>query len=118
MSETGDQIQIPKSNALSLEVERAFFERVNVTHHQDGDEAEHAPPNQAALRDRLFVNHRPWVHEHDLEIEEDKQHRHQIKLHAEARLGFALRYHSTFIGRVFGRRTAAGLAQKHANYQS
>ncbi len=52
---------------LSLEVERAFFERINVTDHQNRNEAEHAPENDTALFDRVSVNHRPWIHEHDLQ---------------------------------------------------
>src|SRR5438552_16871259 len=78
------------SIVLLPKIERAFFERVNIAHHQDRNEAQHAPKDYAAVRDRFLVNDRPRIHEHDLEVEEDEQHRHQIELHAEARLNLAL----------------------------
>jgi hypothetical protein len=62
--------------ALSPEIERAFFERVGVANHQNRDETEHAPEDQAALFDRVPINHCPRIHENNLEIEKDKEHRH------------------------------------------
>ena len=61
---------------LFLELERAFFERVNVAHHQDRNKTEHAPEDESALLDRVSVNHCPGIHEDDLEVEKDKEHRH------------------------------------------
>jgi len=37
--------------ALSLKIERTLFDCVSVAHHQDRNEAEHAPENDAALPD-------------------------------------------------------------------
>src|SRR5215212_7940666 len=54
---------------LSLKIQGAFFDRVSVAHHQDRDETEHAPKNNAALLNGIAVYHRPWVHEHDLDVE-------------------------------------------------
>ena len=34
-------------------------------------------------RDEIAINDRPRVHEDDLDIEEDEEHRHEIELHAE-----------------------------------
>src|SRR5260370_36494223 len=81
-------------DVLLSKIERAFFERVNVAHHQNRDEAEHAPENHAAVCDRFLVNDRPRIHEHDLEVEKNEQHRHEIEFHAETRLSPALRNHS------------------------
>src|SRR4051794_10432736 len=100
---------------LLAKIERAFLERVDVAHHQNGDEAEHAPENGAAVCDRFLVNDRPWIHEHDLEIEKDEQHRHKVELHAEAWLSFALRDHPAFVRSIFCRRVAPGFAEQHAD---
>src|SRR5207247_2617707 len=74
---------------LFSEIERAFFEGVHVANHQDGNKAEHAPEDRAALLDRVAVNDRPRIHKHDLEIEQDEEHREYIKFNAEAWLSFA-----------------------------
>ena len=54
---------------LSFKIQRAFFDCVSVAHHQDRDEAEHAPENDAALPDCVAVHDCPRVHEHDLNVE-------------------------------------------------
>src|ERR1051326_2458043 len=102
---------------LLLEIEGTLLQRINVTDHQDRDEAEHAPEDHAAVRDRFFVNDRPWIHEDDLEIEQDEEHRHEIELHAEARTSFALRNHSAFVGSVLRASPSPGFAEQNANRQ-
>src|SRR5262249_24269510 len=99
------------SIALLPKVEHAFLKRVSIPHHQDSDEAKHAPENHAAPRDRFLVNDRPRIHEHDLEVEEDEQHRHEIELHAEARLSLALRNHPAFVSGVLRRSTLTGFTE-------
>src|SRR5437667_12496815 len=83
--------------ALFLKVQGPLFERVNVAHHQDRDEAERAPEDHATLFDCVSVNHRPRIHEDDLEVEKNEEHRHEIKLHTETRLPFTLRDHPAFV---------------------
>src|SRR2546423_12808954 len=102
------------NTALLSEIERAFFQRVNVAHHQNADEAKHAPENQTAVPDHFFVNDRPWIHEHDLEIEEDEEHRHEIELHTKARLSLALRNHPALVSGVLCRRSSPGFPEQHA----
>ena len=68
--------------------------------------------------DHAAINHRPRVHEYDLEVEQNEEHRDQVKLYAESRLRFADRYHPAFIRRIFDRIATAGLTQKHADNQS
>src|SRR5207248_9872435 len=106
---------ISNQRDLLSEIERAFFQRVNVADHQDADEAEHAPEDHAAVRDRFFVNDRPRIHEHDLEIEQDEEHGDEIELHAKARLSLALRNHPAFVGSVFRRRASPGFSEQHAD---
>src|SRR4029434_2180595 len=96
--------QIARVSALppsSLPVEDAFSQRVNVSDHEDGNETEHAPENDRVPMDHVAINYRPRVHEHDLEIEKNEEHRDQIKPYAESRLRFTDRYHPAFIGRIF-----------------
>ena len=101
----------------SLPVENAFSQRINVSDHEDRNETEHAPENDRVPMDHITINHRPRVHEHDLEIEKNEEHRDQIKPYTESRLRFTDRYHPAFIGRIFDPAAAAGLTQKHAHDQ-
>jgi len=103
--------------ALSLKIQSAFFDCVSVPHHQDRDEAEHAPEDDAALPDCVAVHDCPRVHEHDFNVEQDKKHRHDIKPHAEARLAFTLGDHAAFVCRILGRRTFSAFAYQHTDNQ-
>ena len=53
--------------------------------------------------DHFVVNDRPRIHEDDLEIEQDEEHRHQVELHAEARLRLHLAEHAALVGGIFDR---------------
>src|SRR5262249_29842798 len=61
-----------KARALFSEIERAFFEGVHVTNHQNRNKTEHAPEDRAALLNRIAVDDRPWIHEYNLEVEKDE----------------------------------------------
>jgi hypothetical protein len=117
MSRLADGTGALTEERLFLPVECAFFESVNVADHQDRYEAEHTPEDHFALHDRLFVNHRPRIHENDLEIEEDEQHGDEVKLHAEPRRRFPLRHHAALVGHILCARPLAGLADQNANQQ-
>src|SRR6266516_6524760 len=106
-----------KKKDLSLKIQGAFFDCVGVAHHQDRDEAEHAPENDAALPDGVAVYDCPRVHEHDLDVEQDKKHRHDIKLHAEAWLAFTLGDHAAFVRGILGGRTFSAFAYQHTDNQ-
>src|SRR5205814_1737146 len=106
-----------KRRDLSLKIQGAFFYRVSVAHHQNRDEAEHAPENDAALPDCVAVHDGPRVHEHDLDVEQDKKHRHDIKFYAEARLAFTLGDHPAFIRSILGGRTFSAFAHQHTDNQ-
>src|SRR6185295_11238313 len=102
----------------ALPIKHAFSQRVNVSEHENGNETEHAPENDGVPMDHVAINHRPRVHEYDFEIEQNEEHRDQVKLYTESRLRFADRDHPAFISRIFDRIAAAGLTQKHADDQS
>ena len=55
--------------------------------------------------------------EHDLNVEQDKKHRHDIKLHAEAWLAFTLGDHAAFVRGILGWRTFSAFAYQHADNQ-
>src|SRR4029450_413186 len=103
--------------SLSFEVERALFERVNVAHHQDRNKTENAPEDEAVLLDRVFVNSRPGIHENDLEVEKDEEHRHEIELHAEPRMAFALRHHTAFVSGIFGSCALSACSNQNTDQQ-
>jgi hypothetical protein len=102
---------------LPFKIQGAFFDRVSVAHHQDCNKAQHAPENNAALFDSVAVHDCPRIHENDLDIEQDKKHRHHVKLHAEARLAFPLGNHATFVWSILGGRTFSTLAYQHTDNQ-
>src|SRR5437762_11218771 len=102
---------------LFSEIERAFFEGVRVANHQDGNKAEHAPEDRAALLDRVAVNDRPRIHKHDLEVEQDEEHCHNVELNAEARLPFALRNHPAFIRSIFRSCASSAFAYENTDEQ-
>src|SRR4030095_4211989 len=108
---------LARARALFLELECALFERVNVAHHQDRNKTEHAPEDESALLDRVSVNHRPGIHEDNFEIEEDKEHRHQIKLHAEPRMSFTLRHHTALVSGIFGPGAFSACPHQNADQQ-
>jgi hypothetical protein len=102
---------------LPSKIQSAFFDGVSVTHHQDRDKAEHAPENDAALPDCVAVHDGPRIHEHDLDVEQDKKHRHDVKLHAEARLAFPLRDHAAFVRCILRGRAFSAFAYQHTDNQ-
>ncbi len=78
--------------ALTLPVERALFYRVNESDHQNDHEPKHAAENGPRIEiiNIVAVHDGPRVHEHDLDIEQNKQHRDQVEFNTESRLGFTL----------------------------
>jgi len=56
----------------------------------------------------------PWIHEHDLDIEDHKQHRNQIKFNRETRRATANWQHAAFVCGVFGRVPTCRTAKHHA----
>src|SRR5947208_14031268 len=87
------------ANALFFPVERALFNRVNVSDRENSDEAQHAPEDERPARvDEIPIHDCPRIHEDNLDIEKDKEHCYEVELHAEARLRWAFRKHAAFIG--------------------
>src|SRR5438132_9499002 len=102
----------------ALRIRDAFSQRVKVSEHENRNETEHAPENDRVPMDHVAINHRPRVHEYDFEIEQNEEHRDQVKLYAESRLRFADRYHPAFIRRIYDPIAEARLTQNHADDQS
>src|SRR4051794_2473526 len=83
-------------------IKHAFLERVNVTNKQNHQEGNHGAKNCSGIfPEHLLVNDSPWVEENNLNIEEDEEHRHEIKFHGEPGVAFADGEHAAFIGGVF-----------------
>src|SRR3989338_8611139 len=74
------------SPRLGLPLQGPFFPRVDEAEHHHRQEEEHLedprPPQSSE-------HHRPREEEHQLDVEQDEQHRHEVELHGEpaARLG-------------------------------
>src|SRR5215469_5590639 len=101
---------------LSFPVERALFDRVNEANHKYNHEPKHTAENGPWIEilNVVAVYDGPRVHEYDLDIEQNEQHRDQVKFHTESRLGFTLGDHAAFVGRVFDGISFASPAQDHA----
>src|SRR5438045_9034633 len=95
----------------ALPIKDAFSQRVNVSEHENGNETEHGPENDRVPMDHVAINHRPWVHEYDFEVEQNEEHGDQVKLYAESRLPFADWYHTASRRRAFDPIQAARLPQ-------
>ena len=86
---------------LALPVEGLFLDRINVADQEDAEERQHAGENQAAtFEEHFLVHHCPRVEEDHLYVEQDEQHRDQVKLHRHPRGAGALRQHTAFVGRI------------------
>src|SRR6478672_5977799 len=92
---------VPLRRSLLFPVQGTLLQCVNISDHQDCDKAQHTPEDQLAVANHIFENNRPWIHEHDFEIEENKEHRNQIEFYAKAWLHFSIRHHSTLVGGIF-----------------
>ena len=108
---------ITRCEALFFPVQRPLLQGIDVSDHENGDEAKHAPKDQLALDDHFLEDDSPRVHEHDFQIEQDEKHGDQVKLHAEAWLSFPLWYHSAFVGGVLYPRSSSSHSQKHTDEQ-
>ena len=81
---------ISEINALTfIPIKHAFFVRVQMPDFEDNDKRHHRPEHADANgADGLQITHRPRVHENHLDVEQDKNHRHNVKFHGKTRLGF------------------------------
>src|SRR6266576_1407893 len=86
-------------------VESLFLERVNVTDEQDGQKTYHRSENQIAggrISQHLPIDDCPGIQKNHFDIEEDKEHRDQVKLHRQSRAAFADRNHAALVSRILG----------------
>lgn len=108
---------MPEKSAA--EVQRAFFQGVDIADHQDGNKTKHAPEDDGAVKfQEIPEDNRPWIHEDDLDIEEDEQHRDEVKLHTESRLRAGFGKHAAFVGEVFGGRAFSNPSENQVREQS
>ena len=81
--------------------------------------AGHAPENNAAvLCQKVAVNNRPRIHEHDFDIEEDEEHGYHVELHTKPRRRGPAHRHTAFVGHVFILRATTSPAQQKAGHEN
>ena len=86
---------------LALPVEGLFLDRINVADQEDAEERQHTGEDQpAAFEEHFLVHHGPRVEEDHLDVEQDEQHRDQVKLHRHPRGAGSLGQHAAFVGRI------------------
>jgi hypothetical protein len=99
-------------------VENAFFDGVNVSDGHESEKTGHAPKDARTMSvDHRFEIDGPRIEEDDLDIEKDEEHRHEVKLHRESRLGFSLRDHAALVGHIFGLGALRRLSEQDADCQ-
>src|SRR5581483_417522 len=76
------------SSAISVEIERALLPCVNEADHDDQQKNPHLDQPENAEPAKRY---RPRVQEHHFQIEDEEQHRDEIKVHREADARVALR---------------------------
>ena len=101
-------------------VEGALHDGIDVANGEDADKAEHTKEDGGgvALGDEVAIDDRPGIHENDLDIEEDEEHRDEVKLDTEAGLGVAGGGDSAFVSGVFGGVCFGGFAEENAGDES
>ena len=103
---------------LGLPVQGTLFNRVDVAEGQDTYEGEHTPEDGGAvLQNGVFIDHRPRIHENDLQIEQDEEHRDEVKLDAETGLRSLVGDHAALVGGVLGGIPAGGFSEQEADQQ-
>lgn len=86
---------------LALPVEGLFLDRINVADQKNAEERQHTGEDQpAAFEEHFLVHHGPRVEEDHLDVEQDEQHRDQVKLHRHPRGAGSLGQHAAFVGRI------------------
>src|ERR1700691_666587 len=88
-----------------MPVERAFFPQIDITDQQDRDVDEHlyVAVNAKGMRylEHIAVNVSPRVQKNRLDVEQDKDHRDEIKFYRKGLVSVTDRFHAAFIGGLF-----------------
>ena len=78
------------------------------------EERNHRAQNQVprgGISQHVLVNNRPRIKKHDLDVEQDEQHRHEVEFDGEPRAAFADRGGAAFVGGVLGAVAFAAFAE-------
>lgn len=107
-----------QSRTSGLPVQGAFLNRVHIAEGQDAYEGKHTPEyGGAVLHNGVLIDHRPRVHENDLQIEQDEEHRDEVELDAETGLRSLVGDHTALIRGVLGGIPAGGFSEQEADQQ-
>src|SRR5215470_5464328 len=85
----------------TLPLESAFLPDVNVAGENRCDEGQHFKESEEF---KVVVDNGPGKEKHRFDIEEEEEHRNQIKLYRKAVTGGSNGFHTAFVGNQFGRR--------------
>jgi len=99
-------------------IKRSFFDRVDISDHENGNEAQHAPENDRAMDDHEFAeDNRPREHKNNLDIKKNEEHGDEVKFDTESRLRAGVGNHSALVGHVFGCGSSPGPSQNEIGKQ-
>src|SRR5690606_14521807 len=86
-----------------VKLESALFDVVNQPDYQNenekGDDA--GDPETDSLRDEVTKTNRPRIQKHNLDVEDDKNHRDEVELHRVPLASGTDWIHTTFVSRGF-----------------
>lgn len=99
---------------LSRPVQGAFLDGVDVAEQEDSHKAQHAPEEAWPMCcHEVLEDHSPWIHEDNLDIENNEEHCHEVELNAEAGLNGGFRDDTTLVNHIFRGVPLAGSAKDH-----
>ena len=103
---------------LALPVQGAFFKRVEVGDGQDADKSSHAPNDHAVLFYQITELNSPRIHEDNLDIENDEEHRDEVEFYAKSRSSLSDGEHSAFVWSFLDFRVTAFFSKENTETES
>src|SRR5262249_38635312 len=90
-------------------IERALPPDIEVADEHESDEEQHLDESEQL---QLAIDHRPGIQKHGFDVEQDEDHRHQIKLDAESVFGVTCGCDATLVRSIL-LRTLQPASQHH-----
>src|SRR6478735_2807994 len=107
-------VQPAAARDLLLPLQRALLHLVEEAEHQHAEEKHHGREDGDVVGQEMTVDEGPRDEEHDLDVEEDEQHRGDVELHREARVRRAVRVNAALVRGVLDLAAARALPDQVA----
>ena len=94
---------------LLIPLDRALFQFVEKSEHENKKEKENRQKNRQACRQKLTKDEHPGDQENDFDIKQDKEHRSDVELDCKTGVPGTLGQHAALVRGVFNRSIGAAL---------